>query len=579
MLLALVCASAGAAGPYKVTGRTEPAIPGYNLYYPEDLKSAAAIEGPLPVVFFGNGGCAEQPGNNQLLPEQASHGYIVLAVGRFTEFKKALDWLEAENLRPGSEFYGCVDVSRTAATGYSCGGLQALLMTAEGDPRVKTTILYCSGINPPDQPLSTAIEKDCLDRIDHPILYINGGPTDIAYKNGADDYSRITKVPVTSMNLPVGHGGTFNQPRGGQFATVGLRWLDWRLKGHDEYEDFFRYGKLEEGFEDWVIRAKNYNQLIKIDLPVDEYPDVEEKADVNEFGDVTNYSSVTRPFIMVSLPDPEKATGTAVLLFPGGGLQALSWDSDFREASAWFNARGIAAIGVKYRTRVSTPGARTGGAGAPGARPASPAAGAPAARPAVPAGAASPAAPSSESRTNVLYTGRAKITDFDQIVKANTAPSPTGSTDPINQKIIEDANHAIDIVRAHAAEWNIDPAKVGYLGYSAGGCVELAALTHCLPEQMPNFVVSVYGPSMMDVDVPENAPKLFIAVHADHPNVAAGCLALFLEWKKAGVDAELHVYGEGTGGLFGGAGWKGDHNTLNGYWMESLYSWLQANGF
>ena len=553
MLLALVCASAGAAGPYKVTGRTESSIPGYNLYYPEDLKSAAAIEGPLPVVFFGNGGCAEQPGNNRLLPEQASRGYIVLASGRFTEYKKALDWLEAENQRQGSEFYGCVDVSRTAATGYSCGGLQALLMTAEGDPRVKTTILYCSGINPPDQPLSTAIEKECLEKIDHPILYINGGPTDIAYKNGADDFSRITKVPVTSMNLPVGHGGTFNEPEGGQFAEVGARWLDWRLKGHDEYEDFFRYGKLEEGFEDWVIRAKNYNQLIKIDLPVSEYPDVEEKVTVDEFGNVTNYSAVTRPFIMVSLPDPDKATGTAVLLFPGGGLQNLSWDSDFREASAWFNARGIAAIGVKYRTRVSVPGARPA---APAPRSAAPAA-----------------------NTNILYTGRAKITDFDQIVKANTAPSPTGSTDPINQKIIEDANNAIDIVRAHAAEWNIDPAKVGYLGYSAGGCVELAALTHCTPEQMPNFVVSVYGPSMMDVDVPVNAPRLFIAVHADHPNVAAGCLALFLEWKKAGVDAELHVYGEGTGGLFGGAGWKGDHNTLNGYWMESCYSWLKANGF
>lgn len=550
MLLALVCISAGAAGPYKVTARSESAIPGYYLYYPEDLKSAAAIEGPLPVVFFGNGGCAEQPGNNNLLPEIASRGYIVLAAGRFADMR-ALDWLQAQNGQQGSEFFGCVDVNRTAATGYSCGGLQALIMTAWQDPRVKTTILYCSGINQPGDQLSTMIEKSTLDKIEHPVLYINGGPTDIAYKNGADDYRLISHVPVTSMNLPTGHGGTFNQPEGGQFAQVGARWLDWRLKGHDEYENFFRYGSLEPGFEGWEVRSKNYTELIKIDLPVDEYPDIEEKVDVNLFGDVTNYSAVTRPFMMVSLPDPDKATGTCVLLFPGGGLQNLSWDSDFREASAWFNARGIAAVGVKYRTRT----------GAPAARPA-------------PA-----AAPSPQAQTNVLYTGRAKITDFDQIVKANTAPNPTGSTDPINQKVIEDANHAIDIVRAHASEWNIDPAKVGYLGYSAGGCVELAALTHCLPDQMPNFVVSVYGPSMMDVDVPENAPRLFIAVHADHPNVAAGCLALFLEWKKAGVDAEMHVYGEGTGGLFGGAGWKGDRNTLNGYWMESLYSWLQANGF
>ena len=551
MLLALtLCVSAGAAGPYKVTARSDDEIPSYYLYYPQDLKSAAAIEGPLPVVFFGNGGCAEQPGNNQILPALASRGYIVLAAGRFPDFR-ALDWLEKENSRQGSEFYGCVDVNRTAATGYSCGGLQALIMTAMQDPRVKTTILFCSGINRPGDRLSVMIEKSTLEKIEHPVLYINGGPTDIAYLNGADDYRLISHVPVTSMNLPTGHGGTFNEPDGGQFGEVGGRWLDWRLKGHDEYENLFRYGSLEPGLEGWEVRAKNYNELIKIDLPVDEYPDIPERVDTNVFGDVTSYAAVTRPFIMVSLPEPEKATGTCVLLFPGGGLQNLSWDSDFRQTAAWFNARGIAAVGVKYRTRT----------GAPAARPA-------------PA-----AAPSPSAQTSVLYTGRAKITDFDQIVKANTAPSPTGSTDPINAKIIEDANHAIDIVRSHASEWNIDPTKVGYLGYSAGGCVELAALTHCLPDQMPNFVISVYGPSMMDVDVPENAPKLFIAVHADHPNVAAGCLALFLEWKKAGVDAELHVYGQGTGGLFGGAGWKGDSNTLYGSWMESCYSWLKVNGF
>jgi hypothetical protein len=95
---------------------------------------------------------------------------------------------------------------------------------------------------------------------------------------------------------------------------------------------------------------------------------------------------------------------------------------------------------------------------------------------------------------------------------------------------------------------------------------------------MPAFLCSLYGPALDDVVVPENAPKLFIGVHADHPSVAAGCLALFLEWKKAGVDSELHIYGEGTGGLFGG-GQNADRNTPNGSWQETFYSWLVANGW
>lgn len=89
---------------------------------------------------------------------------------------------------------------------------------------------------------------------------------------------------------------------------------------------------------------------------------------------------------------------------------------------------------------------------------------------------------------------------------------------------------------------------------------------------------SVYGPSLIDVDVPADAPKLYIAVKADHMNVAAGCLALFLEWKKAGVDAELHVYGDGTGSLWGnGAKPTEGKPTEEGHWLETFYSWLCAN--
>ena len=64
-----------------------------------------------------------------------------------------------------------------------------------------------------------------------PVLSGLGGPTDIAYANGTDDYQRITKVPAALVNIPVGHGGTYMQPHGGIAAEVVSAWLDWQLKG------------------------------------------------------------------------------------------------------------------------------------------------------------------------------------------------------------------------------------------------------------------------------------------------------------------------------------------------------------
>ena len=73
--------------------------------------------------------------------------------------------------------------------------------------------------------------KDKLSEIHTPIIYILGGKPDIAYENGMDDFRRITHVPAYAANLPVGHGGTYAQPHGGEFAVVARAWLDWQLKG------------------------------------------------------------------------------------------------------------------------------------------------------------------------------------------------------------------------------------------------------------------------------------------------------------------------------------------------------------
>ena len=66
-----------------------------------------------------------------------------------------------------------------------------------------------------------------------------GGESDIAYNNGMDDFKRIDHVPAIAVNQPVGHGGTYNQPNGGEFAIVARAWLDWQLKGNQETSKMF----------------------------------------------------------------------------------------------------------------------------------------------------------------------------------------------------------------------------------------------------------------------------------------------------------------------------------------------------
>jgi hypothetical protein len=54
-----------------------------------------------------------------------------------------------------------------------------------------------------------------------------------------DDYRLIKHVPACIANFPVGHGGTYRQPHGGEFSVVALAWLDWQLKGDKEAAKMF----------------------------------------------------------------------------------------------------------------------------------------------------------------------------------------------------------------------------------------------------------------------------------------------------------------------------------------------------
>jgi hypothetical protein len=76
--------------------------------------------------------------------------------------------------------------------------------------------------------------KSRIKDLHTPTLYVLGGPTDIAYANGMDDYAKIDHVPIAVANIDKGHGGTYWEPNGGVAAEVVIDWLDWQLRGSVE---------------------------------------------------------------------------------------------------------------------------------------------------------------------------------------------------------------------------------------------------------------------------------------------------------------------------------------------------------
>jgi len=231
-------------GPMPGVAEALPGLPGHTIYRPESLPRT-----PIPLFVWGNGGCS----NNGLahaayLREIASHGYFVVSLGvpggpatpppaddsrdatQAEQMIEAIDWATAETARAGGDFEGRIDVSRIAVGGHSCGGLQALAVSH--DPRVDTTLVLNSGIyiTPGTGRSRVAVDKSQLERLHGPMLYLTGGPADIAHENSVDDVERIDQVPVFFGSLPVGHGGTFSERDGGDWARVSTRWLDWQLK-------------------------------------------------------------------------------------------------------------------------------------------------------------------------------------------------------------------------------------------------------------------------------------------------------------------------------------------------------------
>ena len=283
----------GGSGPYKAIMMEEPSLATHTIFRPQDI-SVFGKDNLLPVLVWGNGGCANSPsGHINFLNEVASQGFLIVAIGPSnyqqiegprpgqtgdmpggmpqmggapqgggmpqmsmgdpTGLKQALEWVIAQNADPSSPYYGKLDVDNIAAAGMSCGGLQALHMS--DDARIKTIMVMNSGFfNGGDDKASLAKMKQ------KSVIWILGGNTDIAWENGLDDFRQMSgTMPAFLCSLDgIGHGGTYMQPFGGDYAKVATAWLKWWLKGDKEAAKMFT-GE-EPGvskMQDWMFMRKN----------------------------------------------------------------------------------------------------------------------------------------------------------------------------------------------------------------------------------------------------------------------------------------------------------------------------------
>jgi hypothetical protein len=257
----------GGSGHYQSIAVMEKSLPNFTIYKPKTLKQATKIEGKLPLIVWANGGCMDSSINHErFLSELASHGYIIIAIGKLQMNTKerehkptpdeqllvALDWIVKQSESKASDYYESIDLKKIAAAGMSCGGAQTLNIA--GNNLIKTYMLFNSGMG--EMTMASA-SSNSLKKLNGPILYVLGGPSDIAYDNAVIDYNRIKKVPVVLASHPTsGHQGTFAESFGGSFARFALDWLNWQFKGIDR-SNIFIGGDLES-YDNWSIQSKQF---------------------------------------------------------------------------------------------------------------------------------------------------------------------------------------------------------------------------------------------------------------------------------------------------------------------------------
>jgi acetyl esterase/lipase len=250
--------------------------------------------------------------------------------------------------------------------------------------------------------------------------------------------------------------------------------------------------------------------------PGSEGKTMKEVATTSASGELS-VSGIHNPTITPYLPPADKATGLAVLVIPGGGHRMLAITHEGYNVAEWLRDRGIAAFVLKHRL----------------AREA-------------------------------------------------------GSTYKIEVDSFADTTRALRLIRSRAAEWNVDPARVGALGFSAGG--ELVSMVSTRSDRgdqaatdpierqdsKPAFQALIYPGRSGDIQPTKDSPPAFLAAaYNDRQDISEGLAEAYLRFKRAGVPAELHIYGSGGHGF----GQRATNKRPAGQWMARFEEWLAESGF
>lgn len=264
--------------------------------------------------------------------------------------------------------------------------------------------------------------------------------------------------------------------------------------------------------------------------------EVQYRASVCGITSAAMLRNVSEPTLTVFRP--AKPNGTGVIVCPGGGWRILAWEHEGIDVARWLAARGCTAFLLKYRVQ-ATP--------------------------------ASPAEHDAEmakvnSRIDPTRTGKNAFRALGEI-------EPLDAFRDARAAAADDGRRAVAIVRQRATEWDVEPGKVGMIGFSAGAFLAVDVAVDPRAAALA-FVAAIYGGETRGQHVPADAPPLFTCVAQDDVLVYRVVESLYADWTDTGHSAELHIYRRGAHG-FGMV----KQGLPSDRWIDQFHDWLTDLGF
>lgn len=246
----------------------------------------------------------------------------------------------------------------------------------------------------------------------------------------------------------------------------------------------------------------------------------EKEAEKTSWGGQAVFNVVS-PTLTVVRPEPGTANGTAVVICPGGGFFLLSINSEGMDVAKVLAKKGITCFVLRYRLV--------------------------------------------ECKTDDPARELMSRGNIDPFVK------------PIVPLAMADGLKAVGYVRKHAAEYDVNPSRIGIMGFSAGGTVASSVAYNYTAETRPDFAAPIYlayAWTVKDKGVPADAPPMFILAATDDPlGLASHSVDLYRDWTAAKKSAELHLYRQGGHGF----GMNTQNKPTDG-WLDRFTDWLNWQG-